>query len=91
LTEREAHADLRAFESDLAGGVFHRLAHPEAAHAGAIVLSRKHTATLGCRSLDILHVAAALALEADAFHTFDRRQQRLARAEGLKTPVSIRP
>jgi len=41
---------------------------------------------LGTRTLDILHVASASILEADAFHSFDRNQKRLARIEGLRTP-----
>jgi hypothetical protein len=40
--------------------------------------------TEGYRSFDILHVAAALASEAEEFLTFDERQRTLATAEGLK-------
>jgi hypothetical protein len=47
-------------------------------------ISRQHTPTIGCRSLDVLHVASALELECGSFVTFDRRQQQLARASGLK-------
>jgi predicted nucleic acid-binding protein len=50
-------------------------------------LSRKHTRTIGCRSLDILHVASALELDFKHFATFDTRQQQLARAAGLKIIV----
>lgn len=50
----------------------------------AAQLSRQHTATLGCRSLDVLHVASALELGFKKFLTFDARQQSLARAAGLK-------
>ncbi len=50
-------------------------------------LSRKHTRPIGCRSLDILHVASALELEFKHFATFDVRQQQLARAAGLKIIV----
>lgn len=46
-------------------------------------ISRTHTATIGCRSLDVLHVATALQLGLRQFATFDRRQQNLARAVGL--------
>ena len=46
-------------------------------------ISRKHTPALGCRSLDVLHVASALELQLKSFLTFDRRQQKLARAVGL--------
>ena len=50
----------------------------------AAELSREHTATLGCRTLDVLHVATALELGLRSFVTFDRRQQALARATGLR-------
>jgi predicted nucleic acid-binding protein len=46
-------------------------------------LSRKHTAAIGCRSLDVLHVVSALELGMKHFLTFDRRQQKLARFAGL--------
>jgi len=47
-------------------------------------LSRMYTPSLGCRSLDVLHVASALELELKNFLTFDGRQQKLAKAAGLK-------
>lgn len=50
-------------------------------------LSRTHTRTLGTRSLDVLHVASALELGLKRFVTFDGRQQKLARAVGLKVVV----
>ena len=50
-------------------------------------LSRKHTSGLGCRSLDVLHVASALELGFRNFLTFDRRQQKLAKAAGMKPIV----
>lgn len=46
--------------------------------------SRKYTRSIGCRSLDILHVATAVELEFKYFATFDVRQQQLAKAAGLK-------
>lgn len=51
-------------------------------------LSREHTHAVGCRSLDIVHVASAIELGLKYFATFDVRQQQLARAAGLKI---IRP
>jgi predicted nucleic acid-binding protein len=48
-------------------------------------LSAGHTAALGLRSLDLLHVAAARLLGAELFLTFDRRQRKLAEKAGLKT------
>jgi predicted nucleic acid-binding protein len=47
-------------------------------------LSRRHTAAIGCRSLDVLHIASALELNRFSFLTFDRRQQKLAEAAGLR-------
>lgn len=50
----------------------------------ASVLSKRHSATTGTRSFDILHVAAARALRAAEFISFDGRQRLLATALGLK-------
>jgi predicted nucleic acid-binding protein len=51
-------------------------------------LSQQHTPTLGTRSLDVLHVASALELNARYFVTYDERQAKLAGACGLKV---VRP
>lgn len=50
-------------------------------------LSREYTRTLGCRSLDVLHIASAVELGFKHFVTFDSRQQQLARAVGLRLVV----
>ena len=50
----------------------------------AEALSIAHTQTLGVRTLDLLHVAAARVLKATRFVTFDTRQHALARAAGLQ-------
>lgn len=47
-------------------------------------LSKGHTRAIGCRSLDILHVANAIEIGARTFWTFDGRQKELAREAGLK-------
>jgi predicted nucleic acid-binding protein len=47
-------------------------------------LSRAHTPALGCRTLDVLHVATAIELGLRYFVTFDSRQRQLAKAAGLK-------
>ena len=49
-------------------------------------LSLRHTARLGFRTYDLLHVASALLLGCDHFWSFDERALKLARLEGLKTP-----
>jgi predicted nucleic acid-binding protein len=53
-------------------------------HDFAETLVRRHAATLGTRTLDILHVAAALVAGVRDFVTGDRRQASLAEAAGLK-------
>lgn len=58
---------------------------PERAFDRSADLARRHGAKLGIRTLDSLHVACALELKAERFWTFDERQAKLARAEGLKT------
>ncbi len=75
------------FRRDVASGLFIIDPFPPGIFERAAVLSREHTPLLGNRSLDILHVAAAILLGATAFYTFDLRQARLARAAGL----SVRP
>lgn len=47
-------------------------------------LAAKHSATIGTRSFDILHVAAARDLAVGDFYSFDGRQVALARAIGLR-------
>jgi predicted nucleic acid-binding protein len=88
LSAAEVRAALAAWEDDIAHGVFFPVPVAVAVHEKARELSRKHTATLGSGTLDILHVAAALVACANRFYTFDdRKQAELARAAGL----SLRP
>jgi predicted nucleic acid-binding protein len=58
---------------------------PESALELCADLAGRHGAKLGMRTLDSLHVACALELKAERFWTFDERQAKLAKAEGLKT------
>ena len=76
---------LASFDEDLAEGRYAQadiLWRATLRRAGEI--ARKHTAALGCRSLDVLHVATALELGLRYFVTFDSRQRQLAQATGLK-------
>lgn len=50
----------------------------------SVELSVRHTARLGTRALDVLHVATALTLDVTHFVTYDKRQAALARASGLR-------
>ena len=47
-------------------------------------LSAKHSAILGSRSLDLLHVAAAIEAGATHFASLDVRQRKVAALNGLK-------
>ena len=81
-------ASLNALLADLAGGVLSSVAPPlSSMMTEAERLSALHSDTLGTRSLDILHVAAALVLGRVEFLTFDRRQAKLASAAGLSVPA----
>ena len=84
IDRAEAKAALVAFEQDVRNGVFSLQPMAAAVCQRAKQLSRKHTAALGVRTLDVLHVAAALVLQAEAFYTFDTQQGKLAQAEGLR-------
>jgi hypothetical protein len=83
ITPHEADQSLRAFEDDI-DTFLRRHAMPVSAYEQALLLTRRYTRHTGVRSLDILHVAIALALNAQVFLTFDRGQKRLARSAGLK-------
>lgn len=85
ITREESEAVLRHLEEDVAAG---RLTlTPLDLHAvfeRAEALSARHTSRLLSRSLDILHVAAALELGCTRFVSFDARQVKLAAAAGLR-------
>jgi predicted nucleic acid-binding protein len=49
----------------------------------AMELSKRFTAAHSSRTLDILHVAAALEFRADTIASFDQRQRKLAAGAGL--------
>jgi hypothetical protein len=51
----------------------------------AIDLADQYTSLTGCRSLDLLHVSAAVIAGSDRFVTADRRQSVVARRAGLLT------
>jgi predicted nucleic acid-binding protein len=80
LESRRAQAEL---ERDLAHGLWLKAGLPESVWTNCAELARRHGPRLGMRTLDSLHVAAALDLGAKAFWTFDQRQAKLAGAVGL--------
>jgi len=84
LTPAESLAAWQEIERDLASGLL--LAKP--ALWGQLLreaesLAERHTPTIGSRSWDVLHVAAARVLGATEFCTLDTRQGKLAQLAGL--------
>lgn len=85
ITVKQRDASMNLLLADLAGGVFEHVSPgiPEVM-LEAERLSALHSERIGTRSLDILHVAAALVVATPRFLTFDKRQAALAKAAGLK-------
>ena len=85
ITTSQCRAVLAAMDEDIRSGVLVEapVAWAEVFDLGE-ALSAAHTTALGARAIDILHVAAASALGATEFFTFDARQAALARKAGMK-------
>jgi predicted nucleic acid-binding protein len=84
ITAAEMNQSIAALEQDIATGRWQRPPYTAATvEQKANELSAGHSAVLGCRTLDIIHVAAALVLGAKEFVTFDGRQGALAKQVGL--------
>ncbi len=86
IEEEQCSSAMRAIAEDRVSGVLLPVLPDQAAlWSKAGELARRHTPTLGTRSLDVLHVAAALMADCAFFLTNDDRQLRLARVVGLET------
>jgi predicted nucleic acid-binding protein len=83
---REAKAAATLYRRDRESGIFVVKSLSAAVFQTAEQLSRRRTALLGTRTLDILHVASALVLKSEFLYTFDNSQRMLAKAEGLQIP-----
>jgi len=86
MSASKVKASQALIRKDLADGVLLVNPLPASAFERAKQIARRQTPRLGTRTLDVLHVASAITLHADAFYTFDLRQARLAAAEGLHVP-----
>jgi predicted nucleic acid-binding protein len=84
LSAQQVRTSLGDFENDLASGILLLRPLSEQVFERARELSRQTTARLGTRTADLLHVAAALELDADYLYSFDQQQRKLARTVGLK-------
>ena len=85
ITPAQRDALWQDVEADLASAFLVRTPIASAdLHARARELSDRYTPTVGTRSLDLLHVAAALLLEMETFFSFDERQRQAAASEGME-------
>lgn len=85
LTAEAAALKTRLFQEDVGNGIFSIMPVPASVlYPKAAELADRHSVRLGTRSLDLMHVAAALLLKAGIFLSFDERQREAAKAEGLK-------
>lgn len=85
LAPEQARQMQAKFISDQKSGLWSEISLPENAFAVCVDLAHHYGAKLGVRALDSLHVACALELKAARFWTFDERQAKLARVEGLRS------
>lgn len=84
LSLDQVKAALQALESDLQQRILHLVPLPDHAFDRARLLAQQTTAQMGTRTADLLHVAAALELNADCLFSFDQQQRRLAQTLHLK-------
>jgi predicted nucleic acid-binding protein len=81
----EAQRISAEFQRDCITGIWILADFPPRAWETCADLARSYGSSLGVRTLDSLHVACALELNAEKFWTFDDRQSKLAEAVGLDT------
>jgi len=74
----------KALAQDRATGLWIEIAVPEGVFEACAELARRFGPKLGMKTLDTLHVACALKLKAERFWTFDERQAKLAKAQGMR-------
>ena len=76
---KAAHALIR---KDLEDGVLMVNTLPASAFERAKQIARRQTPRLGARTLDVLHVASALALQTDTFYPSTRGKRNWPRPKG---------
>jgi len=73
FSEAQASSVLSELSADIDAAVFRLLPSSPVMWKTANQLTRTYVASLGCRSLDVLHTAIAVLLNAELFLTFDNR------------------
>lgn len=83
ITPAQADQQIEFFQDRWKRGFYH---FPEIRRTDLMHTFRRlsaETPRLGCRTMDILHVACAVEISASGFLTFDKRQTELAHFAGL--------
>ena len=83
MTTANMRTAVRDLEADIQSGVLLLEPFPESAFTRAKTLAQTLTPVIGVRTADVLHVAAAIELGAQALFTFDQRQHKTAQSAGL--------
>jgi predicted nucleic acid-binding protein len=84
ITSDQRDAVLAEIEAQIEKGFFRMVDVSQSSiYAKAQELSNTHTPATATRSLDLMHLAAALLSGARTFLTFDKRQAKAATTEGL--------
>lgn len=84
ISSQEASTCHYYFQKNLNQGTYTRISFQGEEYSHALQLVQVHTAAIGCRTLDILHVALALLLGVGEFVTCHARQKLLAEKVGIK-------
>ena len=85
ISEAIRRAAWQTIEHDIRNGIFmNARVDSDRLYGKAAELADKHSATAGTRTLDIIHVAAAILLGTKQLFSFDNRQRTVATREGLR-------
>ncbi len=87
LNEKEALHLSILFNERKKAGIYYSPELDRRDHTDLCLTYTDFSAEIGCRSLDIMHVAAASLFKADRFLTFDGRQAELAEKVGLNSDL----
>jgi len=83
ITHAQSEEQIELFQARRRRGIYH---YPEIHRSDLMDTFRRlsnETPRLGCRTMDIFHVACAVEIAATRFLSFDKRQCELARHAGL--------
>jgi PIN domain len=92
ITEATCQTAWRRVELDIRNGIYIETAIGQLdLHEKAAQLAQKYTGSIGTRTLDLLHLAAAILVGARQLLSFDERQREAAQREGLRVRPANSP